>query len=127
MASVLSNNARKISLHRLQNVWLSIRHVSSKLKQRIVHSILEPKIQNKHQLRQKNRRELHLPLLKWKTILGLIVFNKVKFYLNKFIKQKFNTAINSRYKELLKVLLEERQSLNLDTASFTKKNSQQLF
>ena len=64
MASVLSNNVRKISLQRLQNVWLAIRHVSSKLKRRIVHFILEPEIQNKHQLHQKNRRELHLLLLK---------------------------------------------------------------
>ena len=45
------------------------------------------------------------------TNLGLIKFNAVNLYLNKVVKPKPNTVINSRNKKLSVLRLEKRQSL----------------
>ena len=54
------------------------------------------------------------------TNLELIKFNAVNLYLNKVVKPKPNTVINSRNKKLSVLRLERRQSLIFDTASIIK-------
>ena len=95
-----------------ENVNVSIKHGTYKLKKKIANIVMETEIQNKHLERQKLRKDIFKATVKLRSSISFILYSTVLYRINIAVESKVR-AISFRHKKKMENLKNKQQNKQL--------------